>query len=216
MTKPANPVSLRQVAEEAPEEIANIARAAMGLPPRLGGHAGRRLIIGFTGAIAVGKSTAAFQLVRDHGFERIRFAGALKAMMKAIGLSSRELEGDLKEQPCALLGGKTPRYAMQTLGTEWGRDLIAPDLWVGLWRAGVDATTRSIVVDDVRFPNEVAALRAAGGVVVKIVRAAEAAASSAHVSESYAIKPDIEVRNEGSKADFHASIACLHNRLRWS
>ena len=29
-------------------------------------------------------------------------------------------------------GGKTPRYLMQTLGTEWGRMMVDGDLWVEL------------------------------------------------------------------------------------
>jgi hypothetical protein len=51
---------------------------------------------------------------------------------------------------------------MQTLGTEWGRNLIADDLWVksAIRRAG-DLRT---VITDVRFPNEMEAVVAAGGV----------------------------------------------------
>jgi hypothetical protein len=43
---------------------------------------------------------------------------------------------------------------MVTLGTEWGRDAVHPDLWVRLWAASGPRTSR-VVVEDVRFPNEV-------------------------------------------------------------
>jgi hypothetical protein len=37
----------------------------------------------------------------------------------------------LKETPLPVIG-KSPREIMQTLGTEWGRRLVNPDLWVCL------------------------------------------------------------------------------------
>jgi putative protein kinase ArgK-like GTPase of G3E family len=79
-----------------------------------------RQIIGLTGLMGSGKSLAAQELERI-GFTRTRFAGSLKDMMRVLGLTEEEIEGNLKETACALLGGKTPRYAMQTIGTEWGR-----------------------------------------------------------------------------------------------
>jgi hypothetical protein len=54
---------------------------------------------------------------------------------------------------------------MVTLGTEWGRDNIHADLWARLWSARIATLGReaNIVTDDVRFPNEVRALRHHGG-----------------------------------------------------
>jgi hypothetical protein len=78
-------------------------------------------LIALTGYAGSGKSTLADILACEHGFTVVKFAGPLKAMLRALGLDEREIEGDLKEQPCQLLAGHTPRRAMQTLGTEWGR-----------------------------------------------------------------------------------------------
>lgn len=66
----------------------------------------------------------------------------------------------------------TPRYALQTLGTEWGRDCY-PGIWTdyGIRRArflmdqGYD-----VVITDCRFTNEARAVREAGGQVWQIVR----------------------------------------------
>ena len=93
-------------------------------------------------------------LVAKHGFVRVRFADPLKAMMRQLGPGEREIDGDLKEVPSAILGGQTPRYAMQHLGTEWGRNLIHPDLWVMAWKERAKQCER-VVADDCRFPNEV-------------------------------------------------------------
>jgi len=139
-------------------------------------------------------------LVERHGFTRIRFAGPLKSMMAALGLSGAQIEGDQKETPCDLLCGHTPRFAMQTIGTEWGRDIIGPDLWVQAWQAAFERTLPSscIVVDDCRFPNEAAAIRAAGGLIVHIERSGAGAGAAGHQSEAHDIPSDITMQNNGS------------------
>jgi hypothetical protein len=128
----------------------------------------RAMIIGFTGPIGCGKSFAARHLVNNHGFAVHKMAGPLKSMMRAIGLTDEHIEGTLKEVPCDLLCGRTPRHAMQTIGAEWGRDLIGGDLWVNLWRNALPAGR--VVCDDVRYPNEAATIRAVGGLVVEVRR----------------------------------------------
>lgn len=121
----------------------------------------------------------------------------------------------------------TPRYALQTLGTEWGRSCFA-DTWAVLgvrkakeWREQVtheygcprdgewvewacDHRCPSIAVfSDCRFVNEATAIRAAGGVVWRIVRPGVGAASS-HPSETEQDSPEMErlidwtVKNTGS------------------
>lgn len=117
-------------------------------------------IIGITGRKYHGKDSVARELVAQ-GYAVVRFAGPLKAMLRAFyaehGIDSqvieRKIEGDLKEHPCPLLRGKTPRYAMQTLGDEWGRQLIALDLWTESLAYRVEDKAK-VVVPDVRYPNE--------------------------------------------------------------
>ena len=152
------------------------------------------MIIGFCGPAGSGKSTAAAHLVAHYGFTRVRFAGPLKAMMRALGCSEREVDGDLKETPCALLGGRTPRQAMQWLGTEWGREMIAGDLWLRAWAVEAEQHDH-VVCDDVRFPNEEAAIRARGGIIVRIECPWAASAGSGHASEQQPIRADFVVSN---------------------
>lgn len=156
-------------------------------------------LVGLSGAAGAGKSTAADILIHDYGFTRVKMAGPLKAMLRAIGLTDEEIEGGSKELPCALLKGVTPRHAMISLGCGWGRDAIHPDLWTGLWqRQAQEALSRghSVVVDDVRFANEAEAVRALGGTVLRI-RRPEVEGRITHASEAHDFVPDAEVWNAG-------------------
>jgi hypothetical protein len=96
----------------------------------------------------------------------------LAVLLQANGMKSDEiteyLEGSKKEQviPCL---GVTSRYAQITIGTEWGRELINQNLWANTWAAGVK-DGESVMNDSVRFPNEAAAIRQLGGVVIMIKR----------------------------------------------
>ncbi|MEM9522766.1 MAG: deoxynucleotide monophosphate kinase [Pseudomonadota bacterium] len=183
-----------------------------------GRRCGRPTLVGLCGLAGSGKSTVAEMLVRE-GFERRKFAGPLKDALRSIlfsaGASSetieRMIEGDLKETPTELLAGQTPRHAMQTLGTEWGRSCMSPGFWVDLALAGVEAARAAgvshVVIDDVRFANEARAIRAAGGVTVRIT--GRGGISGGHVSELLYFEPDLTLCNRGSIADLKGAVADL-------
>ncbi|PZU95022.1 MAG: hypothetical protein DI527_02020 [Chelatococcus sp.] len=187
--------------------------------------------IGFCGAAGAGKSTAAERMVKRWRFNHVRFAGPLKAMLAALGLSVEQLDGALKEEPTPLLCGRTPRQAMQWLGTEWGRELIGSEFWIAAWRAAVERAPgfhgpgpafrgetgfdRLIVADDVRFANEAQAIRDRGGLVVRIERAGAGSASGpGHASERAEFVPDRIIRNSGDLTAFRAQIDALAMELR--
>ena len=167
------------------------------------------MIIGFCGPAGSGKSFAAAVLRREHGFMRLRFAGPLKAMLRALGLTEADVDGDGKERPHPRLCGRTPREAMQTLGTEWGRTLIGPDIWIEMlledarWAVSVG---QNVVIDDVRNANEVSAIHHLGGRVLRIRRPG-VEAKGAHVSERSDFTPDGELVNDGE--GFAARVAGL-------
>jgi hypothetical protein len=57
------------------------------------------------------------------------------------------------------------------LGTEWGRDLIHPDIWVIAARAQIERYgDADIVFDDVRFENEASMIRELGGLIIHVDR----------------------------------------------
>jgi hypothetical protein len=88
-------------------------------------------------------------------------------MLRTLGVPHENLYGDKKEEPLSLLCGKSAREAMQTLGTEWGRDLIGRDLWMNAWEREYREMSLShdVVCDDSRFQNETALILHLGGEV---------------------------------------------------
>lgn len=175
-----------------------------------------RKVVGLVGYAGSGKSTVARHLVDRHGFTLVKFAGPLKSMMHCLGLGDREIEGDLKEEPHRVLNYKTPRYAMQTLGTEWGRELIGQDLWVDVAREStfnvIDQGGR-VVLDDVRFSNELAFIRSVTGTVLRISRPGVGPVN-AHSSDNQDLDADLEILNTGSIDDLVSVIDDLLTESR--
>lgn len=184
------------------------------------------MIIALSGAAGAGKSTGAAYLAHAYGFERIRFAGPLKAMLRAFLETAgtppeqveRMIEGDLKEVPCWVLGGQSPRYAMQHLGHDWGRVMMAPGLWTTAWEnAAAAALSRGapgVVVEDVRYENEAASVRSLGGTVVQIKRAGPQLDVGSHATEQQPVRADVSVWNDGPTEILHARLDGLVDRYR--
>lgn len=151
------------------------------------------MIIGLTGLAGSGKSEVARVLREDAGFRRCAFADPLKGMLASVGFTHDQLYGAEKMTPLEEFGGKTPRQMMQLLGTEWGRDMVHSEIWVTLWRRqaeGLISRNHPVVADDVRFPNEVEAIRALGGEVWRVLR--PGVSTMNHASETQIMTLDVD------------------------
>ena len=173
------------------------------------------ILIGLTGRAGVGKDTAGDYLVAQHGFARYAFADPIKAalcaMLGSVGLSPQSFAyRELKEHPLHHIG-KSPRQLAQTLGTEWGRNLVHPDLWLILaemaWRDIQACGAKGLVITDVRFDNEAEWIRNQGGKVICIARP-QAESVSAHASEAgvSAELIDLHLMNAGTVKELHARL----------
>lgn len=179
-------------------------------------------IVGITGPAGSGKDTAAAFLIKNHGFARIGMADKLKRICRNVfGFSEEQLWGPSSarnapderylrsqglhcdeyhahEKGCWKPVYLTPRYALQQLGTEWGRScyenvwvdnalkdakqlLEGTDLGMGTYvydpAIGVltevcsrTSTPSGVVFSDLRFRNEMAAVRKAGGMLIRLKR----------------------------------------------
>ncbi len=163
------------------------------------------MIIGLSGLAGSGKTTATQLLQNHYPLVRHPMAGPLKAMVAALGVPREVLDGpaSVKEQPLERFGGKTARYALQTLGSEWGRNCMGEDFWVNQWAATLPP--EGCICDDVRFRNEYDKVKQYDGIVIRIVRKGSGVKDSSgagHISEKIEQVPyDYLVVNDGLLTD---------------
>jgi hypothetical protein len=144
------------------------------------------MIIGICGFIGSGKDTAADYLVNLHGFRRESFANSLKdAVAQVFGWDRTMLEGRTKqarewrEQVDSWWAQRlhipdlTPRWILQQWGTDVLRKGFHDDIWIASLENKLRNSQDNIVISDCRFPNEIRSIKAAGGIVVRIVRGPE-------------------------------------------
>lgn len=139
----------------------------------------REVVVGFSGYAQTGKDTAASCLL-EQGFVRGAFADKMKTALIALdpfidsGRRLSEVDGAIIETPSGPILSEAAkripevRRLLQRLGTEAGRKTIGEDVWArALLDTGVPV---KLVISDVRFPNEADAIRALGGLVVRVER----------------------------------------------
>lgn len=170
------------------------------------------MIIGLCGAAGSGKNTVADHLCRRHGWIQFGFADPVYAAVSAAtGIPVPRLrDRELKEQTIDWLG-KSPRELLQTLGTEWGRNIVRNDIWVQIAMRQAQECQKylrgagGVAITDVRFENEVEAIKAAGGRIWRVFRGASSIVGNAIQHSSEAGIPDemvdAVIDNAGSLKD---------------
>lgn len=144
------------------------------------------MIIGIAGFQGSGKDTIADYLCNIYGFRRDSFAATLKDAVSAVfGWDRDLLEGRTRESRAwreqvdswwaerLAMPGLTPRLVLQKWGTEVARKSWHDDTWIASLENKLARSHNNIVITDVRFPNEIQAVRRAGGIVIRVVRGAE-------------------------------------------
>ena len=104
------------------------------------------------------------------------------------------------------------RRLLQTMGTEVGRNMIDPDVWVNVMAAKVAASRAagvSVVVTGIRYPNELQMIRDLGGVSVYVTRPATSENSRAHNARSEHITREHETRIDAHSSELHTSETTL-------
>ena len=144
------------------------------------------MIIGICGFIGSGKDTIADYLVNSHGFRRESFANTLKDAVSAVfGWDRTLLEGRTKQARewreqvdpwwAERLGmpDLTPRWILQYWGTEVCRKSFHDDIWIASLENKLRNSKDNVVISDCRFPNEIKAIKSAGGIVIRVKRGPE-------------------------------------------
>jgi hypothetical protein len=146
------------------------------------------MIIGVCGLIGSGKDTIADYLQNIHQFRRESFANTLKdAVASVFGWPRDLLEGRTRESrewreqvdpwwsERLNMPHLTPRYVLQVWGTEVARRSFHDDIWIASLENKLRKTADDVVISDCRFPNEIKAIKRAGGAVIRVMRGPEPA-----------------------------------------
>lgn len=181
-------------------------------PPQMPRHPAR-VLVGISGKIGSGKSTAAEHMRDAHGFKEYAFARPLKQAASALfGVPLGHFEDRQMKETVVQQWDMSPRRMLQWLGTDLIRDNFRDDFLVARTMTEVDTDASSAlklklkhnlpaflvpaprfrstwhvaqVVSDVRFDNEARAILERGGEVWKIERpvTTESVEAEAHASE---------------------------------
>lgn len=139
-------------------------------------------VVGLAGKARSGKDTLAAAIIAARGGYRYGFADPIKQMTDVFVPRG----GDHEKEVVIPELGKSRRQLWQTLGTEWGRDLINPNIWLTIagWRLQKDGP--GMVIADLRFENEADWVRSKRGLVIHVQRpnAAAVHGSTTHASEA--------------------------------
>ena len=144
--------------------------------------ASKPLLIGITGKIGSGKSTACAYLTDNHSFVEYMFAKPLKDIAVILGFESNKVFGTQEEKlQINDFWGISAREFLQVFGTEICRDFLPKalpnmqfnnsTLWVRLFeKFYLNNRDKNIIISDVRFQDEVDIIKKYGGIIVKIER----------------------------------------------
>ena len=179
------------------------------------------MLIAICGHKFSGKSTVARLLHNATGYEVVSFADKLKDITCILsGCTREDLENyEFKEnelvpdylRPYCLNADKpTFRAFLQHFGSEVMRG-VNDNIWIDCTLSNCE---KDCIVSDCRFPNEAKAIKARGGIVIKVVR--EGCGGDSHQSETQIdeIEADYTIWNDTTLENLVANVDSLVRLLR--
>ncbi|MFI7481919.1 hypothetical protein ACH9EU_05830 [Kocuria sp. M1R5S2] len=184
-------------------------------------------LIGLHGRKQAGKDTCGARLAAAHGYARVAFADPLRVFLTALDplVGVRDGAGLRLSTVLAEVGGdwdrlkdesrdpvhREIRTLLQKVGNEAGKAVFGETVWAD---RGLETARRlggRVVITDVRFDVEAAAVAAAGGRVVHVLRPGTAAGADPHASEA-GIDPrwiSATIVNDGTVEQLWAKVDAL-------
>jgi hypothetical protein len=174
------------------------------------------MLVGLIGKKRSGKDTVAAYLVKEHGFIRVAFADALKEVAEWLNPLIPLPGGEIVRlrDHVARVGWEAAkenvevRRVLQELGLAVRN--VSPGVWIRAAFAYADvelSAGQSVVVTDVRFPDEIVAIRERGGELWRVERPGSDR-SDRHVSETIldGVEVDRVLRNDQEVVDLWGQV----------
>lgn len=135
-----------------------------------------KLIVGFGCKRLRGKDTAAamlFDMLANRHIEvrRDAFAATVKEVCQLVfGFTLQQVHTIEGKEAVDPFWGFTPRWALQTVGTEAFRRQIRDDVWVKVVERRHLLNDSVTILSDLRFENEALMVQRLGGIVIRVDR----------------------------------------------
>jgi energy-coupling factor transporter ATP-binding protein EcfA2 len=154
------------------------------------------LIVGLAGPAGAGKSTLAkalsVVLEQEYKFHSYRhaFASPIKsAVSQLFTIPTTTLNHPILKEKPLLDWGLSPRQIMQSFGTQAMRRVFGDDIWIKIASNYITTYLTDapiVIIDDVRFPNELKWIHQQGGIVLYVRNVRVEFKDKEHESETYA------------------------------
>lgn len=179
------------------------------------------MIIGIAGRAQHGKDTIGQVLVARYGYQHAAFADKVRELALVINPTVvHDMNGKMMFSRLSDLvevygwngAKKLPevRRLLQSIG-EGARQVLGDDVWINALFATIDPNA-NYVITDVRYQNEVDAIRNRGGVVWRVVRPGfDNGVDANHPSERNValLDVDVDITNDGSVEELQAKVVRL-------
>ena len=186
------------------------------------------MLIGFSGKKGSGKSYFANYLVNNKLFIKLSFASPLKEITKILfNLSDEDVKDPIKKELINPKFNASPRELMQWLGTDIMREEFnkkfnySGSIWIDSVKDKVKTlldNNKDVVIDDVRFQNEVDMIHSLGGIVINLhndLYNTLTNSTSTHSSENQKLTFNYEFVNDKSYSntyDIYLNLDLLFNK----
>src|SRR5574344_1093884 len=186
------------------------------------------MLIGFSGKKGSGKSYFADYLVNNKLFIKLSFASPLKEITKILfNLSDEDVKDPIKKELINPKFNASPRELMQWLGTDIMREEFnkkfnySGSIWIDSVKDKVKTlldNNKDVVIDDVRFQNEVDMIHSLGGIIINLRNDSDNTlnnSTSNHSSENQKLTFNYEFVNDKSYSntyDIYWKLDLLFNK----
>lgn len=174
------------------------------------------MILGIHGRKRVGKDTLASILRERYSFAPIAFADPIREMLGVLRVPEHFKQNKNEVIPQF---GKTYTELCQTLGTDWGRDMVCKDIWLKIANSrrmiAESYGAPGVVFTDIRYPDEADFVQSIGGRII-FLEGNRGIVVNGHSSETklddkYA---DYRMRNDGTLTDLKEAADLLMQHLK--
>lgn len=182
-------------------------------------------LIGICGYKGAGKTTVTATAIFDPRRSmralpvyQMGFMKPVTLMLEAMGIPDEIISNKKRwNEPLEMLCGHSTRFAAETLGTEWGRDIIGANVWVRVAINQARAVMKqgiSVAIDGVRYPNEFEQMRLEGAAMIALHRPG-LEVETHHESERHiaALQKDCEHRLDNYPGTFEATARRMRELL---